>query len=76
VKHPEARVNTQPHIAIWTFKSYPGLFFAEYTTPHSFEASNHYLAMSSGSLVTLAWCFLRLWMEEKASRYGRQLKIY
>jgi hypothetical protein len=47
MKHPEARVKTQPHIAISTFKSYqvnmkhhfelqaltsfPGLFFAEHT---------------------------------------------
>jgi hypothetical protein len=28
------------------------------------------MAMLSGSLVTMAWRVLRLWMEEKASRYG------
>jgi hypothetical protein len=33
-------------------------------------------AMSSGSLVTMAWGVLRLWMEETASRYGGQLRIY
>jgi len=33
VRHPEAGVSSQPHIALWTFKSCPGLFFAEHT-PH------------------------------------------
>jgi hypothetical protein len=32
------------------------------------HCSNH--AMLNGSLVTTAWCVLRLRMEEKASRYG------
>jgi hypothetical protein len=32
--------------------------------------------MLSGSLVTTAWRDLRLRMEEKASRYGGQLRIY
>jgi hypothetical protein len=26
--------------------------------------------VGSGSLVTLAWCIFRLWMEETLSRYG------
>jgi hypothetical protein len=34
VKHPEVEVNTQPHIALWTFKSYPHLFCVEHTQHH------------------------------------------
>jgi hypothetical protein len=34
------------------------------------------VAMLSESLVTTAWRVLRLRMEEKASRYGGQLRIY
>jgi len=30
VKHPETGVKTQPHVAILTFKSYPG----QHRTPH------------------------------------------
>jgi hypothetical protein len=33
-------------------------------------------SMLSGSLVTTVWRVLRLRMEEKASRYGGQLRIY
>jgi hypothetical protein len=32
--------------------------------------------MSGGSLVTTAWCVLRLRMEETPSSYGGQLRIY
>jgi hypothetical protein len=43
------QVNTKPHFALWTFKSFPGLSFAEHTHHNvfvwHFEATDHYFAL-------------------------------
>jgi len=31
MKHPESGIKTQPHIALWTFKSYSDLLLVEHT---------------------------------------------
>jgi hypothetical protein len=44
------RVNTKYHLALWTFKSFPGLSFAEHTTRcivWQFDASDSYFALST-----------------------------
>jgi len=56
VKNPEAGVKIQPHIALWTFKSYPLLFFFQNIWPYIcflFEASDHYFALWASCWSTL-----------------------
>jgi hypothetical protein len=46
MKHHVSGVNMQPHIAPWTFKSYPGLFFVKHAwhcIHLPFQVSDHYL---------------------------------